>query len=265
MHFSSAYLLVSHGSRDPRPQIALEHLSKLVSQRLHRDTSIQARQQVGRRLGQAPLVGTAVLELAPLPLHQQIQQFAQQAMLCGYETVQIVPLFLLAGVHVMDDIPAEVEMARQQLQHQPIEVHQCPHLGSQERLWQLLLNPVEPTTANPQIGKVVIAHGSRRAESNLVIEQIAVQMGALPAYWSVAPSLETQVTELIKRGHLQIAVLPYFLFEGSITDAIGQTVEQIRHQFPYAQIHLAQPIGATPALADRVFALIRQDALQKLR
>lgn len=262
MHFSSAYLLVSHGSRDPRPQIALEHLAKLVTQRLAQN-SLQV--NVGHRLEQTPLVGTAVLELGLLPLHQQIQQFAEQAMLRGYEIVQIVPLFLLAGVHVMEDIPAEVELARQQLQHQNIELHLCPHLGSQDQLWQLLLNPVEPMTIDPQIGKVVIAHGSRRAESNWVIEHIAAQMSALPAYWSVAPSLETQVTELIKRGHQQIVILPYFLFEGGITDAIRQTVEQIGQQFPYAQIHLTQPIGATPALADRVFELITGNTLQKLR
>lgn len=260
MHFSSAYLLVSHGSRDPRPQIALEHLAKLVTQRLHHRTPIRAEQH---RLAQVPLIGTAVLELAPLPLHQQIQQFAEHAMSCGYESVQIVPLFLLAGVHVVEDIPAEVEMARQKLQNK-IHLHLCVHLGSQARLWQLLLNPVDSLITDSH-GKVVIAHGSRRAESNLMIEQIAAQLGALPAYWSIEPSLETQVTELIKRGHQQIAVLPYFLFEGGITDAIEQTVDRLGHQFPYAQLHLTRPIGATPDLADQVFELITENTLQKLR
>lgn len=261
MHFSSAYLLVSHGSRDPRPQIALEHLAKLVTQRLHRRTPIRAGQH---RLEQMPLVGTAVLELAPLPLHQQIQQFAERAMRCGYEVVQIVPLFLLAGVHVVEDIPAEIEIAQEELRSK-IHLHLCAHLGSQDQLWQLLLNPVEPLITDPQSGKVVIAHGSRRAESNLVIEQIAAQLGALPAYWSIEPSLETQVTELIKRGHQPIVVLPYFLFEGGITDAIGQTVDRLGHQFPYAQLHLTRPIGATPDLADQVFELITENTLQKLR
>lgn len=263
MHFSSAYLLVSHGSRDPRPQVALEHLAKLVTQRLNQRVPIQVGQGVGYRLAQTPLVGTAVLELAPSPLHQQVQQFAQRAIEASYETVQIVPLFLLAGVHVVEDVPTELEIAQQQLPK--LKLHLCAHLGSQARLWQLLLSPVEPTTTDPQVGKVMIAHGSRRAESNLVIEQIATQLEALPAYWSVAPSLETQVTELIKRGHQQIAILPYFLFEGGITDAIGQTVKRLSHQFPYAQLHLVHPIGATPALADRVFELITEDTLQKLR
>lgn len=265
MHFSSAYLLVSHGSRDPRPQIALEHLAKLITQHLRENTPIHLGTR--QRLERMPWVGTAVLELAPLPLHQQIQQFAEQAIVYGYEAVQIVPLFLLAGVHVMEDIPAEVQVAQQQLQaaQKNIAIHVCPHLGSQEQLWQLLLNPVEPITTDPQSGKVVVSHGSRRAESHLVIEQIAAQLGALPAYWSVAPSLETQVAELIKRGHQQIAILPYFLFEGGITDAIAQTVEHLRAQFPYAHLHLSRPIGATSALADQAFELITRNTLQKLR
>jgi sirohydrochlorin cobaltochelatase len=266
LHFSSAYLLVSHGSRDPRPQIALKHLAKLVAQRLQR-TPIPLGQSPGQfghhKLEQMPFIGTAVLELGTLPLHQQICQFAQQAIERGYEAVQIVPLFLLAGVHVMEDIPAEVELARQQLQN--VEIHVGAHLGSQERLWQLLQNPVEPLTTYPEVGKVVIAHGTRRAESNLAIEQIAAQLGALPAYWSVTPNLETQITELIKRGHQTIAVLPYFLFEGGITDAIRQTVEQVNFQFPYARIHFVQPIGATPALADQVVELISKTIPQKLR
>ncbi|NJO77957.1 MAG: sirohydrochlorin chelatase [Cyanobacteria bacterium RM1_2_2] len=265
MHFSSAYLLVSHGSRDPRPQIALEHLAQLVTQRLRESTPIHL--GAGHVLERTPLVGTAVLELAPLPLHQQIQQFAEQAMLCGYETIDIVPLFLLAGVHVMEDIPAEVRIAQQQLQNaqKNIQIHVRMHLGSQEQLWQLLINPVEPMTTDPQSGKVVVSHGSRRAEGNLVIEQIAAQIGALPAYWSVAPSLETQVTELIKRGYQQIAILPYFLFEGGITDAIGQTVEHLKGQFPYAQLHFSRPIGATSALADQAFELMTRSTPQKLR
>ncbi|MFP4007811.1 MAG: sirohydrochlorin chelatase, partial [Spirulinaceae cyanobacterium] len=75
---SSAYLLVSHGSRDPRPQKAAVHLADLVSQRLsssHR----------------APIVTTAALELAPTPLYQEIYQQAQKYQL---EQLHIVPLFL---------------------------------------------------------------------------------------------------------------------------------------------------------------------------
>ncbi|WNZ26086.1 sirohydrochlorin chelatase [Leptolyngbya sp. NK1-12] len=269
MHFSSAYLLVSHGSRDPRPEIALEHLAELVRQRL------QARRQrqgqslaIGREVwrqepnweridsySRPPLVGTAVLELAPLPLHQQIQQFAEQALSAGYETVYILPLFLLPGVHVTEDIPAEVAMAQQQLGNH-ILLKLGPYLGREAKLWQLWLDSVEWATAPPQSGKILLAHGSRRPESQQLVEAIAGQIGAVPAYWSVDPGLEAQVSELIQRGYRQIMILPYFLFEGGITDALRDRVDQLSQQFPYAQVQLAHPISATPKLADQIVHLL---------
>ncbi|NEP61366.1 MAG: sirohydrochlorin chelatase, partial [Symploca sp. SIO2G7] len=62
-----------------------------------------------------PLVGTATLELAPSPLHEQIQQFANLALRVGCQEVQLLPLFLLPGVHVMEDIPAEAAQAQANL------------------------------------------------------------------------------------------------------------------------------------------------------
>lgn len=263
MHFSSAYLLVSHGSRDPRPQIALEHLAKLVAQRLsrlRRQSHVMLLSPQGQEIGaqgsgdrsnadSEPLVGTAVLELAPLPLHEQLQQFGEQAIQCGYKSVKILPLFLLSGMHVMEDIPAELAIVQQRLSNK-ITFQLCPHLGSHAQLWQLLLNPVDSFTTLPQAGKVLLSHGSRRPGSHQSVEAIASQLGALPAYWSLPPSLEEQVMALIKYGHQQIMILPYFLFEGGITDAIGQAVTCLGQQFPYAKLHLARPLGATPALAD---------------
>lgn len=261
LRFSSAYLLVSHGSRDLRPQVALEHLSSLVAQRLHRQRQAQGDSRLAERAGtdadlsQLPLVGTAVLELAPLPLHEQMRQFAERALAMGYEVVEILPLFLLPGVHVMEDIPAELALAQQKMQHS-VQFSLRPYLGSHADLGQLLLNPVEPLLTAPQVGKVLAAHGSRRPGSSQPIERVAAQLGALPAYWSVPPSIEAQVTHLVKQGYQQIAVLPYFLFEGGITDAIGQAVEHLRQQFPYAQLYLGRPLGATSELANRVVKLL---------
>jgi sirohydrochlorin ferrochelatase len=247
---SSAYLLVSHGSRDPRPQIAMEHLAQLIADR-------QTRAGGWHGSIKSPLVGTAVLELAPFPLHQQIQQFADRAIEQGYEILEIVPIFLLPGVHVMEDIPAEVQQAQQSLQTK-ITLVIRPHLGADpnlgKNLGKLLLNPVTPEVTAITTGRILLSHGSRRPNSHQAVESIADALGALPAYWSVPPNLETQVIAQVKQGYQHIAILPYFLFEGGITDAIGQEVERLKQQFPYVQFHLARSIGATPALADLLLA-----------
>lgn len=278
MSFSSAYLLVSHGSRDPRPAIAVEHLALLITQRLQLLRRYSGGQQsVARHYSSmgdygaslstpvfpsaagtaaSPLIGTAVLELALTPLHQQIQQFAQQVIAAGYDTIKLLPLFLLPGVHVMEDLPAELAIASQQLGPR-ITCQICPYLGScQTQIGQLLLNPVESFVSDPQTSRILIAHGSRRPGSHQPVETIARQLRAIPAYWSVPPSLEDQVIGLIKQGQHQIAILPYFLFEGGITDAIAQMVTRLSQQFPYASLHLSRPLGATPALADCAIDLL---------
>ncbi|HEY9872546.1 MAG TPA: CbiX/SirB N-terminal domain-containing protein, partial [Candidatus Obscuribacterales bacterium] len=123
MQFSSAYLLVSHGSRDPRPQVAVEQLAELLKVRLEgvsgvltppkpRYLAMSLLVETPNSVIHKPLVGTATLELAPLPLHEQIRQFADRAKSFGCKHLVVLPLFLLPGVHVMEDIPAEVALAQ---------------------------------------------------------------------------------------------------------------------------------------------------------
>lgn len=192
-----------------------------------------------------PLITTGALELHPLPLHQQILQFGQQATAAGHSALRVVPLFLLPGVHVMEDIPAEVTIVRQSLEL-PVEV--TPHLGSHPRL-PALLNPPSPA---PSESLILLAHGSRRVGGNTPVEAIAHSLNALPAFWSVPPDLETQVVGLVKAGKTRIIVLPYFLFAGGITDAIAQQVNQLSEQYPQASLELLEPLGATAELAEIV-------------
>ena len=135
MLLKTSYLLVSHGSRDPRPQTATAQLAELVSQELK------------VREDSHPLVKTAVLDCSPTPLHQQIQAFAQEV--CASRELSselqeiapahlyLVPLFLVPGVHVMEDIPAEVAIA-QQLLGDSITLEICPYLGTDTSLYKLL-------------------------------------------------------------------------------------------------------------------------------
>jgi sirohydrochlorin ferrochelatase len=233
---SSAYLLVSHGSRDPRPDFAMQQLAKLLSLKLP---------------DHEHLVSVATLELNILPLHQQIQNFAQKALAFGCKCLKIIPLFLLPGVHVMTDIPAEVELAQKAL-GQNIKVELKPYLGSDGRLEKLLTQIMTTMKAESVI---LLAHGSRRAGSQQLIEVMAKNLGAVTAYWSMSPSLETKVEELIIAGYQQIAILPYFLFPGSITDAIAESVEKLKLKFPGVRLQLAPPLGVSAELADIIWDL----------
>lgn len=243
----SAYLLVSHGSRDPRPQVAMDRLVSLLCQ------------------SQTPLIGTACLELGPKPLHEQIKEFGDRASAGGCNSIQVLPLFLLPGVHVKEDIPSEVAIAQQDL-GQEIKINLRPHLGSHPGLSCLLktqLTAIRDATAervnlpeaHPDVC-IILAHGSRRPGSRQPVEAMATQLGAVSAYWAVPPKLESRVTELVNAGYRQIAILPYFLFVGGITDAIAQSVEQLKQQFPNALLYMAEPLGASAELAKLIMDLM---------
>ena len=278
---SSAYLLVSHGSRDPRPEVAMQQLAKLcqwqsagrinlkipeskalveVGDWAQTESNISWRSTlkfsnagVVASQKEKPLVGTAYLELSDEPLHEQIRQFGDRALLSGYNRVQVLPLFLLPGMHVMEDIPAEVAIAQQALEQVKIDLR--PHLGTHPGLSHLLATSMAATKADAWI---LLAHGSRRPGAKQTVEAIATQLGAISAYWAVSPKLATQVKALVDTGYQQIGILPYFLFAGGITDAIASTVEQLKMQFPSVNLALAEPIGASVELADLIWDLIEK-------
>jgi sirohydrochlorin ferrochelatase len=278
---SSAYLLIFHGSRDPRPQAATNSLSQLIAERLSSPERIgfnpastvenicteRSRVNSLSKIGTTgslttstlplsafpfPLVGTAMLELAPQPLYQQITEFGNRALKANYDHVRVLPLFLLPGVHVMEDIPAEVAIAQQALGHQ-LTIHLCPHLGSHPQIATLFAKSANHLSS---AAKILVSHGTRRVAGNQPVGAIAAQIGALPAYWSREPRLESQVAALIQKGCQDIVILPYFLFTGGITDAIAQTLEVLSRQFPRVRLSLADPLSASTELADLVIDLI---------
>lgn len=261
----SAYLLVSHGSRDPRPQIAMEQLARLVSQSTarmaasdlalwnygmspHPPISLVAPQMW------EPVVGTACLELSTEPLHEQIKKFGDRAVGSGCNRLQIVPLFLLPGMHVMEDIPSSVAIAQKTL-GQELKIDLRPHLGTHPGLEHILATQMAASAASCWI---LLAHGSRRTGSKQPVEAMAKRLGSQEAYWAMPPRLESRVKELVGAGYEKIGILPYFLFAGGITDAIAQSVEQLKVEFPGTNLLLAEPLGASAQLADLIWDLVEK-------
>lgn len=253
---SLAYLLVSHGSRDLRPQISLSYLAQLVRQELSIRNAAKKIEPIENELSptalvtkyQSPLVSTACLELTQQPLNESIRQFALEAQALGLRSIKIIPLFLLPGVHVTEDLPTEIALAQQRLDTK-IEIHLQPYLGNHPGMKNILAKQFDRLAAS---GRILLSHGSRRPLSDRPIEMLSSCLQAIPAYWSISPSLETQVEALVSAGKNTIAILPYFLFAGGITEAIAKKVTQLQSQFPQTQLLLGQPIGASAYLANLI-------------
>jgi sirohydrochlorin cobaltochelatase len=204
------------------------------------------------------LVATAQLELAAQPLHIQISNFASDCAASGITRIAILPLFLVPGVHVMADIPTEVDLAISALRalvspHHDIKLMVLPFLGADPTFTNLF--------AQNRLGlperAMILAHGTRRAGGNAIVEQLASSLNANVAYWSVAPSVSDTVAELVATGATEIGILPYFLFAGGITDAIASVVAQLKSEFPQVRLLLGEPIGTSPELVATIGQILR--------
>jgi sirohydrochlorin cobaltochelatase len=245
LHDSPAYVLVFHGSRDPRPHSAVTQLAELVRAGLllRQGISVTRSHCFPVTLLDRPeiFLETASLELSEIPLHQRIEEFARQAEEKGATTLQIIPLFLLAGVHVVEDIPREVSLARSSL---PLQIK--PYLGSYRGVQKRVAREFDRF---PDSARILLSHGSRRPSGRATIETLAASVKATAAYWSVEPSLADTIETLIATGRDSIAILPYFLFPGTITDESERQILSLSQKYKNVNFFLGQPFGATEELA----------------
>jgi sirohydrochlorin ferrochelatase len=220
---AAALFFVTHGSSDRRSWLSLQNLVTVA--RTHSDHSISG----GCLEGQAQ------------SLAQQLEQFADEVIPLGIKEIVILPLFLLAGVHVSEDIPHEVAIAQDKVQikaQEKLIFRVTSHLGTNSKIPNLLLQHFQKyrNTENPEkSGQILVSHGSRLSGANQVVEDLATHCQAIAAYWGVEPKIETQIENLLAQGINQINVLPYFLTEGGITEAIAKKLDVYRDR---AQIQL---------------------------
>lgn len=103
-------------------------------------------------------------------------------------------------------------------------------------------------------GVMIVDHGSRRIESNRMLERVAELFGARyggefalvePAHMELCePSIETAYGRLVERGARRVAILPFFLAEGKHwTRDIPSLASQAAARFAGTSYQLAEPLG----------------------
>ncbi len=114
-------LLIAHGSRRAASNDEVRSLTQLL------------RRQAGTQFAE---VECAFLELA----EPSIPDAIDAAITRGCDTLTLLPYFLAAGTHVVNDIPAILADKRAQYPH--ISLHLGPHLGGAQGMVPLLLSMV---------------------------------------------------------------------------------------------------------------------------
>jgi len=106
---------------------------------------------------------------------------------------------------------------------------------------------------------LLVDHGSRRAEANALLEDIADQIRKRAtetivevAHLEIAdPDIGEGIEACVKRGAARIIVHPFFLGPGRhTTEDIPAEVERARQRHPNVQIGISEPLGSHAGLID---------------
>lgn len=112
-----------------------------------------------------------------------------------------------------------------------------------------------------EVGLIVVDHGSRRAESNQMLEVMAGMVADAvdypvvePAHMELAePSIATAFDRCVERGARVIVVAPYFLLPGKHWDEdIPHLVEQAAQKHPGIPFLVTAPLALHPLMAQVV-------------
>lgn len=108
---------------------------------------------------------------------------------------------------------------------------------------------------------LLIAHGSRRAQSNSEIEMLAKRLAAHPdnafdatrhAFLEIAkPSIPQAIDLCVAGGARQIVVLPYFLSPGNhVARDLPAIIEKKSAQYPHIQFDVLEYFGKSARAVD---------------
>lgn len=164
-------------------------------------------------------------------------------------TALVTPLLLASAYHARVDIPAMIEEAG-------VPVLQADTLGEDPRLVDVLHQRLTELDLAPghDIGVLIVAVGSSHATANARTDTLASTLSERSgwrqvrvAYATTQPSVADGIAELRSSGANQIAVAPWFIAPGRITDRVAMVAADLG-------VEMAEPLGAHPLLAETVLA-----------
>ncbi|MGG2015977.1 sirohydrochlorin chelatase [Bacillus sp. S10(2024)] len=238
-----AVLYICHGSR---LQEACEEATAFV-------TSCMERIPV-------PIQELCFLELASPSIAEGVTACVQQ----GATQIVIVPVFLLAAVHVKKDIPEVLGQLQKQFPYVSISY------GNPFGVSRELVTAVLDGSGIKEIGKrvtlLLVARGSSDEETLRDVRDIALlleEAGEVATvevcYLAAAqPQFEEKLRELVQITNAPIVIFPYLLFTGLLMKRIEKTVRKYNHSHIVLCPYLSKNLVFQNMLIKRTKEMIRE-------
>ncbi len=206
-------------------------------------------------------IETCFIEFADVLIDQGLDNAAK-----GAERVIVVPLILNAAGHVKMEIPHFIADAR--VRHPDVEFIYARHLGATESVLKILkrnLRKVMDSMDMPDpknTGVIMLGRGSSDMVANgevakmarWLFEQTDHELVDIAFTGITYPRLETAVQRQVQLGMTQVAILPYYLFTGTLIERIKRQVERLQTQYPQIAISHGDYFG----FETEIYALLNE-------
>lgn len=210
-------------------------------------------------------IETCFIEFADVLLDRGLDNAAQ-----GAGRVIVVPLILNAAGHVKMEIPHFIADARQR--HPQVEFIYARHLGAVEPILNILkrnLRKVMMAMDAPDpksTGVILLGRGSSDRIANGEIAKMARwlfeesdhELVDIAFTGITYPRLEMAVQRHVQQGMTQIAILPYYLFTGTLIERIKRQVVRLKVQYPHIEFVHGQYFG----FEEEIYALLNERVLE---
>ena len=118
---------------------------------------------------------------------------------------------------------------------------------------------------------LIVAHGSRRKESNEEVRRLAIQIdeNSGPAFNLVrsafleisSPSIDSAVADLVESGAKEIKIFPYFLAAGThVTNDIPRRIKEEQERYPSVNFEVLPHLGALQGISTLILNQIYRDS-----
>jgi len=206
-------------------------------------------------------IETCFIEFAEVMLDQGLNNAAKQA-----KKVIVVPLILNAAGHVKMEIPHHIDEARKR--HPTVEFIYARHLGAADSILSILKRNLrsvlsEMDVPDPKTTGVIllgrgssdrIANGELAKMARWLFEESEHELIDIAFTGITHPRLESVVQRHTKLGMSQIAILPYYLFTGTLIERIKRQVARLQAQYPQLSIAHGNYFG----FEDEIYMLLNQ-------
>jgi sirohydrochlorin cobaltochelatase len=239
-----ALLLLAHGSRDDE--------ARAEYGRIH--------EALAARLAPIPVV-FAVLEFPGDDGLLSIGDGWRRCLESGARRIVALPFFLFPAGHVREDLPTELEAARERVGWAELQL--LPPLGAAEPLLDAVearVGEAAGQSSGPEAALILVGAGTSNPDANgdlckaarLLWERVNDRFSMVePAWVSLTrPSVDEAIDRCVKLGAERIVLMPYFLNTGVLLKRIDARLLVAQAAHPGISMTQGNHLGLHPRLLD---------------